>query len=141
MQPDAVNILLVDDDDIAIMGMKRVLKKRHIDNPLFVASDGIEALDLLRGATGSGVPKPYLILLDLNMPRMNGFEFLEAIRNDEEFKRSIVFVLTTSNDEQDKLRAYEKNVAGFVVKTDIETTYMQTLDMLDSYWNIVEFPC
>ncbi|RUP22418.1 response regulator, partial [Methylobacterium sp.] len=76
-----VNILLVDDDEVDVQGLKRAFKKSKIGNPITVARDGIEALEILRGQNGrERLPKPHLVLLDLNMPRMNGIEFLEAVR-------------------------------------------------------------
>lgn len=141
MPKETVNILLVDDDDIAIIGMKRALKKLNIAVPLVFANDGLQALDFLRKNNDSAAgPKPYIVLLDLNMPRMNGFEFLDIIRADPRLKPTIVFVLTTSNADSDKLKAYDRNVAGYIVKSEIETTFLKALKMLNLYWNIVEMP-
>ncbi len=142
MATEAVNILLVDDDDVAIIGMKRAMKKLKIANPLFSANDGLQALALLRENNADApVPKPYIVLLDLNMPRMNGFEFLDIVRTDPSLKKTIIFVLTTSRADTDKLNAYEKNVAGYIVKSDIESTFLKALEMLSHYWKIVELPC
>jgi len=136
-----VNLLLVDDDEIDVQGLKRAFVKSRIGNPITVARDGIEALEFLRGENGRPkLSKPYLILLDLNMPRMNGFEFLEAIRADEDLKRSVVFMITTSKAEEDKARAYDQNVAGYIVKQDPANTFMQAVALMEHYWKIVEFP-
>ncbi|MDR3462185.1 MAG: response regulator [Beijerinckiaceae bacterium] len=136
-----VNLLLVDDDEIDVQGLKRAFKKSRIGNPITVARDGIEALEVLRGENGRPkLSKPYLILLDLNMPRMNGLEFLEAIRADEDLKRSVVFMITTSKAEEDKARAYAQNVAGYIVKQDPANTFMQAVALMEHYWKIVEFP-
>lgn len=92
-----VNLLLVEDDEVDVQGLKRAFAKSRIGNPITVARDGIEALEILRGENGQAkLAKPHLILLDLNMPRMNGLEFLEAIRADEDLKTSVVFMITTS---------------------------------------------
>lgn len=136
-----VNLLLVDDDEVDVQGLKRAFNKSRIANPITVARDGVEALEVLRGENGKPkLPKPHLILLDLNMPRMNGLEFLEVIRADEEFRSAVVFMVTTSKAEEDKARAYGHNVAGYIVKQDPAKTFMQAVSMLEHYWTVVEFP-
>ena len=136
-----VNLLLVEDDEVDIQAMKRAFAKSRIGNPITVARDGIEALEFLRGENGRPkLSKPHLILLDLNMPRMNGLEFLEAIRADEDLKNTVVFMITTSKAEEDKTRAYAQNVAGYIVKQDPANTFMQAVALLEHYWKIVEFP-
>ena len=136
-----VNLLLVDDDEVDVQGLKRAFVKSKIGNPITVARDGVEALEFLRGENGKAkLAKPHLILLDLNMPRMNGLEFLEAIRADEELKSALVFMITTSKAEEDKTRAYGHNVAGYIVKQDPANTFMQAVSLLEHYWRIVEFP-
>jgi CheY-like chemotaxis protein len=136
-----VNLLLVDDDEVDIQGLKRAFAKSRIGNPITVARDGIEALEFLRGENGRPkLPKPHLILLDLNMPRMNGLEFLEVIRADEDLKSSVVFMITTSKAEEDKARAYGHHVAGYIVKQDPANTFMQAVALMEHYWKIVEFP-
>ena len=136
-----VNLLLVDDDEVDVQGLKRAFTKSRIANPITVARDGLEALEVLRGENGHAkMPKPHLILLDLNMPRMNGLEFLAAIRADEDLKSAVVFMITTSKAEEDKARAYGQNVAGYIVKKDPANTFLQAVSMLEHYWKIVEFP-
>ncbi len=137
----AVNLLLVDDDEVDVQGLKRAFAKNRIGNPITVARDGIEALEILRGENGRAkLPRPHLILLDLNMPRMNGIEFLETIRADEELRTAIVFMITTSKAEEDKARAYGQNVAGYIVKQDPARTFMEAVTLIESYWKIVELP-
>ena len=98
-----VQLLHVEDDDLCIMGLARAFKAAKIANPVSFAHDGIDALEMLRGTNGRGrLPRPYLILLDLNMPRMGGVEFLKELREDDDLKRSIVFIMTTSAAEEDK---------------------------------------
>jgi CheY-like chemotaxis protein len=133
-----VTILLVDDDDVDVMGVRRALTKLKIANPVVRARNGVEALALLR--TADAVPSPYMILLDINMPLMNGIEMLEELRKDEALAKAVVFVLTTSQDEQDKVAAYSKNVAGYIVKTQLGDGFMRVMEMLDHYWRVVEFP-
>jgi len=112
-----VSLLLVEDDAIDVMTVERMLRKQHISNPLFIARDGVEALEMLRGENDRAkVPEPYLILLDLNMPRMNGLEFLAELRRDPAHKKAVVFVLTTSDAPEDRHVAYEHRVAGYIVK-------------------------
>ena len=136
-----VHLLVVEDDKVDVIGIKRALAKLRIANPITTAQDGMTALDMLRGENGQDrIPPPFIILLDLNMPRMGGLEFLDVIRADTELKTSVVFVMTTSNDEKDICAAYDKNIAGYIVKENAEETFTQALSMLDHYWKIIEFP-
>jgi len=136
-----VNILLVEDDEIDVRSVKRAFQTQKIANPIFQASDGVEALEMLRGEAGHApLPRPYLILLDLKMPRMNGIQFLHEIRADTELHDSIVFVLTTSDDDRDKVAAYEKNVAGYLLKQDVGDDFMNAIRMLDYFTISVQFP-
>lgn len=136
-----VNLLLVEDDEVDVQGFRRAFAKHRIGNPITVARDGIEALQILRGENGkTKLPKPYLILLDLNMPRMNGLEFLEAIRADDELRCAIVFMVTTSKADEDKAHAYGHNVAGYIIKQDPANTFLNAVSLLEHYWRIVEFP-
>jgi CheY-like chemotaxis protein len=130
-----VTILLVEDDEVDVKALKWAFDKLKVANPLAIARDGIEALEMLRE-----LPRPYLIITDINMPRMNGIELLRKIRESEEFRDSIVFVLTTSNDEQDKIDAYDLNVAGYMLKTDMGTSFQRAISLIDNYWKVVEFP-
>lgn len=135
------NVLLVEDDDVDVMAVKRSFRELRIANPLFEARDGIEALERLRGKQGiPPIPSPFIILLDLNMPRMNGMEFLEEIRKDPQLHASIVFVMTTSSDENDRVRAYNYNVAGYVLKHSPGRSFIDAVSMLEHYWRIVELP-
>lgn len=133
-----VTILLVDDDDVDVMGIERALKKLKIGNPLVRARDGLEALKLLRDP--HAVRRPYIVLLDLNMPRMSGLEMLAALRNDPMLNSAVVFVLTTSNDDEDKVKAYQQHVAGYIVKSQVGDGFLRVLEMLDHYWRVVELP-
>ncbi len=136
-----VTILLVEDDKIDAEAIQRAFHKARIANPITILSDGLEALDCLRGKGEiPPPPRPYLILLDLNMPRMNGIEFLEELRQDENLHDNIVFVLTTSDDDRDKLAAYEQHVAGYMVKAKAGEDFMQLIGMLNHYWRVVEMP-
>ena len=136
-----LNILLVDDDEVDVMNVRRAFKKNHIVNPLYVAHNGLEALDLLRGSGEDAVPRERrLILLDLNMPKMNGLEFLREIREDPELHTLTVIVLTTSDDERDKVEAYNLNVAGYIVKPVTFLSFVEAIAALNKYWSINELP-
>jgi len=135
------SLLVVEDDDIDAKGIERAFKKLKVANPIYRVKDGLEALALLRGEAGlTALEKPYIILLDLNMPRMSGIEFLEAIRHDSTLYDTIVFVLTTSKADQDRTAAYKNNVAGYIVKSDVQHGFYNVLDLIDNYWKIVELP-
>jgi len=135
-----VYILLVEDDEIDVMAVKRAFRELKIANPLYEASDGVEALELLRNTHGKTIPRPYIILLDLNMPRMGGIEFVKELRADPALKSSIVFVMTTSGAEEDRINAYNLNVAGYVLKHSPGHSFLDAVAMLEHYWRIVEFP-
>jgi CheY-like chemotaxis protein len=113
-----LSILLIDDDDVAAEAVVRGLRKHEMRCPITVAEDGIVALQVLRGTHATRrIDKPYLVFLDLNLPRMNGFEFLRALRSDAELHSTVVFILTTSASDGDRARAYGENVAGYMVKS------------------------
>ena len=133
-----LNILLVEDDEVDVMNVRRAFQKNHIMNPLFHATDGVEALDLLRGGR---VPRERrLVLLDLNMPRMNGIEFLRALRQDPDLAATPVVVLTTSNEERDRIDAYGLNVAGYLLKPVTFANFCEVMTALNKYWTLVEMP-
>ncbi|WP_197035016.1 response regulator [Herbaspirillum sp. RV1423] len=135
---EEVTILVVDDDDIDAMGIERALKSLRILNPMVRARDGIEGLALLR--SHGAVRRPYIILLDINMPRMNGLEMLAVLREDPIISSAVVFVLTTSKIDEDRVAAYAKHVAGYIVKSEMCDGFMRVIEMLDRYWRIVELP-
>lgn len=136
-----VRVLLVEDDDVDVDVVKRGFRAHRIANPIVVARDGMEALEILRGGDGRPpLPRPYLILLDLNMPRMNGIEFLQALRKDPELEDSVVFVLTTSQNEADRVRAYKEHIAGYMVKSQAGASFKNALDMLNQFWTVVVLP-
>jgi CheY-like chemotaxis protein len=133
-----LNILCVDDDQVDVMNVQRAFQRANIANPLFIAGDGLEALAMLRG---DAVPKQNrLVLLDLNMPRMNGIEFLRELRADPALKGTSVVVLTTSNDTKDKVEAYNLNVAGYLTKPVTFANFVEVMATLNKYWMLVEMP-
>ena len=133
----AVSLLIVDDDDIDATALTRALHRQKLLNPVYRARDGLEAIELLRAGN---IPAPYIILLDLNMPRMNGLEFLEELRKDPELTHSIVFVLTTSKSDEDIIAAYREHVAGYLLKQRMDNDFLQVVSLLDHYWRIIELP-
>jgi CheY-like chemotaxis protein len=133
-----LNILLVEDDEVDVMNVRRAFKKNNIGNPLWVAGNGLDALELLRGPE---IPRERrLILLDLNMPRMNGIEFLRELRADPELGLTPVVVLTTSDDERDRVDAYNLNVAGYILKPVTFVSFVEAMATLNKYWTLVEMP-
>jgi CheY-like chemotaxis protein len=137
-----LNILLVEDDSVDVMNVQRAFVKNNITNPLHIAFNGVEALNMLRGSNGKPKlnPSPRIILLDINMPKMNGLEFLRELRNDEDLKSVSVFVMTTSNDDQDKIEAYNLNVAGYILKPLSFEKFVNAVAVLNSYWKLCEQP-
>lgn len=133
-----LNILLVDDDEVDVMNVRRAFEKGRISNPMFVAGDGEEALRLLRGKEFPSQRR--LVLLDLNMPRMSGIELLREIRADASLRSLPVVVLTTSDAERDKVDAYDLNVAGYLLKPVTVGTFVEVMAALNKYWQLVELP-
>ena len=132
-----ITLLLIEDDDIDAMAIRRALGKASIGNNLIRACDGLEALEMLRS---DKVPSPFIILLDLQMPRLGGLEFLEEIRKDPKLDKSVVFVLTTSKDDADIAASYKKYIAGYFVKDQVGEEFLDMIKMLKGYWQIVLFP-
>jgi len=138
MDDHALNILLVDDDEVDVMTVKRAFSRANITNKLFVATDGIEALSLLRS---DGIPAARrLVLLDLNMPRMSGIEVLRAIRADPALQTITVVVLTTSNEDRDRVEAYQLNVAGYLLKPVTFQQFAEVMSTINKYWALMEMP-
>lgn len=143
MQERVVNILLVEDDEVDVMNVRRAFQRNKITNPLFVANNGLEALDILRGNHASMMLFPKerrLVLLDLNMPKMGGIEFLHELRADPELKSTPVIVLTTSNQDRDRVEAYNLNVAGYLLKPVTFVTFAEVMATLNNYWTLCELP-
>ncbi|AAZ27026.1 MULTISPECIES: response regulator [Colwellia] len=135
--PSDVTLLLVEDDDVDAMTIERSFLKQRIANPIVRAYDGIEALELLRS---NKVSRPLIILLDLQMPRMGGIEFLKELRADENLSELVVFVLTTSKSEEDMLSSYRQHIAGYFVKGKSGAKFLDIVNVLDSYWKVVQLP-
>jgi CheY-like chemotaxis protein len=130
-------ILLVEDDHVDVLSVKRAFKELKITNPLQVVGNGEAGLEWLRDEHN---PKPCLILLDLNMPRMNGLEFLKVTKSDETLRRIPVIVLTSSKGEQELLETFDHGVAGYMVKPANYLQLVEVMRVIDLYWTISEIP-
>ena len=132
-----VTLFVVEDDDVDYIAIQRSLQHLKILNPLVRATDGQEALEMLQSKS---IQHPFIMLLDLQMPRMTGLELLSTIRNNSDFKDTIVFILTTSDDESDIVASYQHNVAGYFVKDEVDKEFFDVISLLDGYWQIVHLP-
>ncbi len=133
----AVNLLLVEDDEVDVLTVRRAFERGKITNPLFVASDAVVALGMLR-SDGMLPRERRVVLLDLNLPRMSGIEFLREVGSDAELAGLSVVVLTTSNDERDKVEAYDLHVAGYMLKPVTFATFVEVMSAIHRYWTLVE---
>lgn len=133
----------MEDDEVDVMNVKRAFKKNNITNPLYIAGNGIEALGILKGNDPNLPQMPCtrrLILLDLNMPKMSGLEFLHVLRADPELKITPVIVLTTSDEDRDRVEAYNLNVAGYILKPVTFGNFAEVMATLNKYWTLCEIP-
>lgn len=130
-------ILVVDDDSVDVMAVKRAMKDAGVDNPLVHRENGEEALDYLRDGDSH---EPCLILLDLNMPKMNGIEFLRAVKEEPGLRRIPVLVLTTSNEQSDVVTCFELGAAGYMLKSIDCEEFSETVKVIDRYWTLSESP-
>jgi hypothetical protein len=131
-----LNILLVEDDEVDILLVKRAFAEARVTNTLEVVNDGFAALSFLRAPETRNDRR--IVLLDLNMPRMSGLEFLRELRADEELKHTTVIVMTTSNEDKDRVEAYQLNVSGYVVKPLTFAAFAETVATLNKYWTLME---
>ena len=130
-------ILLVEDDKVDAMTIKRALQEINVTNELKIVGNGEEALEFLRDGHNE---KPAIILLDLNMPKMNGIEFLTIIKQDNELKRIPAIVLTTSRDEQDRIDSFNLGVAGYMIKPVDYLQFVEVMKTIHMYWTLSELP-
>lgn len=129
-------ILLVEDDHVDVLTTRRALKEIHVTNPLVVCENGEEGLAYLRGTA----ERPCLVLLDLNMPIMNGIEFLENVKSDASLRRIPTVVLTTSEEQEDKLRSFDLGAAGYMPKSLDYRRFVEVMRSIDTYWTMSELP-
>lgn len=128
-------VLYIDDDEVDVMKMQRAFSMLNIASPLVIAENGEAGLEHLHN---KGNLSPCLILLDLNMPKMGGLEFLKIIKQDPELRRIPVVILTTSESEQDKLGGYDLGAAGFMLKPGDYKKYVDTIKTIKLYWSLSE---
>jgi CheY-like chemotaxis protein len=141
MPEQIINILLVEDDEVDVMNVRRAFKKANIKNPIFTASNGYEALEVLRNTSDTQMPQERrLVLLDLNMPKMGGIEFLQELRSDSQLRATPVVVMTTSNQDKDRVEAYNLNIAGYILKPVTFASFIELMATLNNYWMLCEMP-
>jgi len=141
MTDAVVTILLVDDDQIDTKAVRRSFQALKFDNPVIEVRNGNQAMDRLRGENGHEmVPWPFVILLDLNMPGQDGFEFLRDLRSDPVLRRAPVFVMSGSESAEDRTRAYDLNIVGFIRKQNPSKSFLKEVQMLQHYIRVTEFP-
>ncbi|HZM03641.1 MAG TPA: response regulator [Candidatus Saccharimonadales bacterium] len=131
------SILLVEDDVVDVMSVRRALRELNSNTTLSVAGNGEEALVYLRNLEH---PLPGIILLDLNMPRMNGIDVLKILKNDERLRRIPVVILTTSKEEKDRLESFNLSVAGYMIKPVDYAGFVEIVRTIQRYWNQSEMP-
>lgn len=136
---EPLNVILVEDDDADAKAIRRAFARSGAGGTIRRARDGVEALDLLHARSGTP-PRHYILLVDLNMPRMSGLELLEQLRGDPVLHRAVAFVMTTSNAESDRDGAYERNVAGYILKENAGEDFMDLVHCVEAYRKIVELP-
>lgn len=138
---DSPQILLVEDDEVDVELLRRAFRRHGLGNELVVVQDGPEALRYLRQrCQGQLNAAPMLVLLDLNLPTMSGLEVLDEVRNDNALRRAVVFILSTSERDKDREMAYDKNVAGYLVKGKGNADLENLCEMIKTYCEVNHFP-
>ncbi|QDT34959.1 response regulator [Thalassoglobus polymorphus] len=137
-----MHLLIIEDEELDVIALQRAFTKHNVPFNMTVARNGAEALHVLRGTEldQQRIPGPVLILLDVNMPRMNGIEFLKVLRADPELKQLPVFMLTTSDEERDVNAAYNLGISGYLLKQDIGEDCEKLIQLINAYADVVHFP-
>ena len=134
---DGRPILLLEDDEIDVAAIKRALKELRIKNPLVVCENGIKGLEWLRDNLRT---PPSVILSDIDMPGMNGLEFLDKVKHDPDLQKLPVVILSTFSEESDRAKAFKLGVAGYMVKPIDADKYLSILKTITAYWHSSELP-
>lgn len=137
IQSDKVTLFIVEDDEIDFMTIERTMKRMQSNNPVIRAVDGQAALDQLHAKQ---IHRPFVMLLDLKIPKISGLELLKLLRKMPDFKDTVVFILSSSSDEKDIKASYQQNVAGYFVKSDIDNEFTDILTLLHGYWRTAHIP-
>jgi CheY-like chemotaxis protein len=137
MMQESEPILLVEDDTVDAMTVKRALRDLKVSNPVAHVTNGQEALDYLRDVTK---PKPCLILLDINMPKMNGIELLKTVKVDSNLQKIPVVMLTTSTNDRDIIQSFHLSAAGYMIKPVDYKQFVETIRTIDTYWRLSRIP-
>lgn len=137
-----VPILLVEDDQLDVKCVERAFRINGVSNPVHVASNGEEAMDYLNTCSrDQRAINPCIILLDINMPVMNGIEFLTAYKAEDRFRHIPAVVLTTSREDRDRLESYKNGIAGYIVKPVVFSEFCKSIEKFKEYWTMCELPC
>ncbi len=136
-QQDLKPVLLVEDDTVDAMAVKKAFEHLHIENKLAIVTNGEEALEYLKNKNNA---KPQIILLDLNMPRMNGIEFMKIAKSDDQLKKIPVVILTTSKAEQDRVITFHLGAAGYIMKPMDHKDFIEMMEKIHQYWELTLFP-
>jgi CheY-like chemotaxis protein len=137
MIPKTTSLLIVEDDDVDYKLLMRSFAQRKIANVTVRAKDGLDAWEKIKSGE---IQKPFIVLLDLNMPRMNGKELLTEIRNDPDHTDTVVFLMTTSTDKNDIKESFSKHAAGYFLKDNVQGSIDKMVEVIDGYWQIVVLP-
>jgi CheY-like chemotaxis protein len=141
MPPRPIRLLLVDDDEVDREAVARGFHASGIDCDITIAGNGVEALRILREPVNSSpLARPFLILLDLNMPQMGGLAFLDELRADHDLQGCVVFALTTSTRDADKAEAYRRHVAAYIPKSAVGEDCSELVRLIDCQWRVGELP-
>ena len=135
--PDEKTVLLVEDDTVDAMAVKRAFKELDMPDCVALAKNGEEALEYLRDGSNN---TPRFVLLDLNMPRMGGVEFMRIVKSDDGLKKIPIIVLTTSKADQDRIETFGLGVSGYIIKPVDHSQLVDTIRKIGDYWKLTEFP-
>jgi CheY-like chemotaxis protein len=144
MKKGSFAVLLAEDNEHDIIATKRAWKKHHVANPLYIVKDGEECLDFLhkRGkyAEPETTPRPGILLLDINMPKMDGLSVLKHVRQDQTLRHLPVVILTSSKDEEDRLKSYNLGVNAYIVKPVGFDNFSEAVRTINLFWELVDLP-